>query len=109
VNLVALVKEPWRLKDLEDQLNMYREQWQADQQKQIIGKMAGKMPGKTNEVKRKINDRNHQNTNGGRSSTRQGNTSRGGRGGRGGRGNNNSEHLKNVECFNCGKKGPLFY
>jgi hypothetical protein len=27
-----------------------------------------------------------------------------GRGGRGGRGNN-SEHLKNVECFNCGKKG----
>jgi hypothetical protein len=27
-----------------------------------------------------------------------------GRGGRGGRGNN-SAHLKNVECFNCGKKG----
>jgi hypothetical protein len=71
--------------------------------------MAGKMPGKANEGKRKINDRNHQNTNGGRSSTRQGNTSRGGRvrgrGGRGGRGNNNSEHLKNVECFNCGKRG----
>jgi hypothetical protein len=67
------------------------------------------MPGKTNEGKRKINDRNHQNTNGGRISTRQGNTSRGGhgrgRGGRGGRGNNNSEHLKNVEYFNCGKKG----
>jgi hypothetical protein len=46
---------------------------------------------------------------GGRISTRQGNTSRGGRGrgrgGRGGRGNNNNEHLKNVECFNCGKKG----
>jgi hypothetical protein len=91
---------------------MYRQQWQADQQKQSIAKMAGKMPGKTNEGKRKINDRNHQNTNGGPSSTRQGNTSRGGsggrgksRGGRGGRGNNNSEHLKNVECFNCGKKG----
>jgi hypothetical protein len=63
----------------------------------------------TSEGKRKINYRNHQNTNGGRSSTRQGNTSRGGRGrgrgGRGGRGNNNSEHLKNVEYFNCGKKG----
>jgi hypothetical protein len=91
---------------------MYRQQWQADQQKQIIAKMAGKMPGKTIEGKRKINDRNHQNTNGGRSSTRQGNTSRGGRGGRGrgrggrcGRGNNNSEHSKNVEYFNCGKKG----
>jgi ribosomal protein L15 len=55
-------------------------------------------------------------SNGGRSSTHQGNTSRGGRRGRGrgrgvsdGRGNNNSEHLKNVECFNCGKKRPLFY
>jgi hypothetical protein len=111
VNLLALGKEPWRFKDLEDQLNMYRQQWQADQQKQIIAKMAGKMPGKTNEGKIKINDRNHQNSNGGRSSTRQGNTSRVGRGGRGrsrggpgGRGNN-SDHLKNVECFNCGKKG----
>jgi hypothetical protein len=85
---------------------MYRQQWQADQQKQIIAKMAGKMPGKTNEVKRKINDRNNQNSNGGDSSTRQGNTSRGvrggrggGRGGRGGRGNNIG-HSKNVECFN---------
>jgi hypothetical protein len=62
---------------------VYRQQWQAHQQKQIITKMAGKMPGKTNEGKIKINDINHQNTNGGRSSTRQGNTSRGERGGRG--------------------------
>jgi hypothetical protein len=108
VNFLALGKEPWRFKDLEDQLNMYRQQWQADQQKQIIEKMAGKMPGKTNEGKRKNSDRNHQNSNGGHSSTPQGNTSRGGRGrGRGGRGGrgNNSDHLKNVECFNCGKKG----
>jgi hypothetical protein len=73
--------------------------------------MAGKMPSKSNDGKRKKNDRNHHNSNGGRSSTRQGNTSRGGRGrvrgGRGGRGGrgHNSEHLKNVECFNCGKKG----
>jgi hypothetical protein len=105
VNLLALGKEPWRFKDIEDQLNMYRQQWQADQQKQIIAKMAGKMPGKTNEGKRKSSERNHQNSNVGRSSTRQGNTSQGGRGGRrrcrggrGGRGNNNSE-----------QKGPLFY
>jgi hypothetical protein len=90
---------------------MYCKKWQEDQQKQIIAKMAEKMPGKTNEGKIKNNDRNHQNSNRGRSSTRQGNTSRGGcgrcgrgRGGRGGRGNN-SDHLKNVECFNCGKKG----
>jgi hypothetical protein len=112
VNLLALGKETWRFKDLDDQLNMYFQQWQADQQTNIIAQMAGKMPGKTNEGKIKIDDRNHQNTNGGHSSTCQGNTSRGGRGGRGrgrvgrgGRGNNNSEHLKNVECFNCGKKG----
>jgi hypothetical protein len=104
----------WHLEKnlLEDQLNMQGQQWQADQQKQIIAKMAGKMPGKTNEGKRKNNERNNQNSNGGHSSTRQGNTSRGGcrgrgrgRGGRGRRGNNNSEHLKNVECFNCGQKG----
>jgi hypothetical protein len=111
VNLLALGKEPWRFKDLEDQLNMYRQQWQADQQKQIIAKMAGNMPGKTDEGKRKNNERNHQNSSGGHISTCQGNTSRGGRGGRGrgrgGRGGrgNNSEHLKIVECFNCGKKG----
>jgi hypothetical protein len=110
VPLLALGNEPWRLKDLEDQLSMYRQEWHADQQKQIIAKMAGKMPRKSNEGK-KINDRNHHNSNGGRSSTRQGNTRQGacggrgrGHGGRGERGNN-SEHLKNVECFNCGKKG----
>jgi hypothetical protein len=90
---------------------MCRQQWQADQQKKIIAKMAGKMPGKTNEGKRKINDRNHHTSNVGGSSTRQGNTSQVGRGGRGrgpgGRGErgNNSDHLKNVECFSCGKKG----
>jgi hypothetical protein len=60
---------------------MYRQKWQADQQKQIIAKMAGKMPGKKNEGKRKNNDRNHHTSNGGRSSTRQGSTRRGGRGG----------------------------
>jgi hypothetical protein len=53
VNLLALGKEPWRFKDLEDQLNMYRQQWQADQQKQIIAQMAGKNPNKSNDGKRK--------------------------------------------------------
>jgi hypothetical protein len=67
VNLLALGKEPWRFKDLEDQLNMYRQQWQADQQKQIIAKMAGKMPGKTNEGKRKNSERKHHNSSDGRS------------------------------------------
>jgi hypothetical protein len=90
---------------------MYRQQWQADQKKYIIAQMADKIPNKSNDGKRKNNDRNHHNYNGGRISARQGNTSRGGRGGRGrgrgGRGGrgNNSEYLKNVECFNCGKKG----
>jgi hypothetical protein len=107
VNLLALGKEPWRFKDLADQLNVYRQQWQADQQKQIIYQMAGKNPNKSNDGKRKNSDRNHHNSNGGRSSTRHGNTNRGGRGrGRGGRGGrgNNSDYLKNVECLNCGKK-----
>jgi hypothetical protein len=27
VNLLALGKEPWRFKDLEDQVNMYCQQW----------------------------------------------------------------------------------
>jgi hypothetical protein len=27
VNLLALEKETWRFKDLEEQLNMYRQQW----------------------------------------------------------------------------------
>jgi hypothetical protein len=90
---------------------MYRQQWQADQQKQIIAQMAENMPNKSNDGKRKNNERNHHTSNGGRSSTRQCNTSHGGRGGhgrgRGGRGGrgNNSEHLENAECFNCGKKG----
>jgi hypothetical protein len=53
VNLLALGKDPWRFTDLEDQLNMYRQQWQAYQQKQIISKMAVKMPGKSNDGKRK--------------------------------------------------------
>jgi hypothetical protein len=90
---------------------VYRQQWQADQQKQIIAQMAGKNPNKSNDGKRKNSDRNHHNSNGGCSSTRHGNNNRGrrgghgrGRGGRGGR-TNNSEHLQNVECFNCGKKG----
>jgi hypothetical protein len=111
VNLLVLGKEPWRSKDLEDQLNIYRQQWQADQQKQIIAQMAGKNPNKSNDGIRKNSDRNHHNSNGGRSSTLHGNTNRGGRGGRGrgrgGRGGrgNNSENLRNVECFICGKKG----
>jgi hypothetical protein len=28
VSLLALGQEPWRFKDLDDQLNMYRQQWQ---------------------------------------------------------------------------------
>jgi hypothetical protein len=88
---------------------MYRQQWQADHQKQIIAKMAGKMSGKSNDGKRKYNERNHHDSNGGRSSGHQGNNGRGGRGrgrgGRGGRSNKNIEHLKTVECFNCDKKG----
>jgi hypothetical protein len=80
VNLSELGKEPWRFKDLEDQLNMYCQKWQADQQKQIIAKMAGKMQGKSNDGKNNNNERNHHNSNGGRSGGHQGNNGQGGRG-----------------------------
>jgi hypothetical protein len=83
VNLLALGKEPWRFKDLDDQLNVYRQQWQADQQNQSIAQMDGKNPNKSNEGKRKNSFRNHHNSNGGRSSTHPGNNNHGGRGGRG--------------------------
>jgi hypothetical protein len=83
LNLLSLGKKPWRFKDLEDQLNIYHQQWKVDQQNQIIAKMAGKMPGKSNDGKRKNNDRNHHNSNRGRSSGRQGNNGRGERGGSG--------------------------
>jgi hypothetical protein len=76
VNLLELGKEPWRFKDLEDQFDMYHQQWQSDQQNQIIAKMAGKMPGKKKLGKIKKSERSHHTSNGGRSSTRQGNTSR---------------------------------
>jgi hypothetical protein len=33
---------------------MYCQQWQADQQKQIIAKMAGKCPSKSNDGKEKV-------------------------------------------------------
>jgi hypothetical protein len=102
--MLALEKEPWRFKDFEDQLNMYRQQWQADQQKQIIAKVAGKMPGKSNDRRRKNSERNHHNSNDFIGSGRQSNNGRGGRGGRrrgrgvhSGRRNKNIEHLKTVE------------
>jgi hypothetical protein len=80
VNLLALGNAPCRFKDLEDQLNMYCHQWQEDQQKYSIAQMVGKIPNKSNDGKIKNNDRNHHNSNGGRSNAPQGNTSRGGRG-----------------------------
>jgi hypothetical protein len=53
VNLLSMGKEPWKFKDYDDQLNNYRQQWQADQQKQIMLKMAGKAPGRSSEGERK--------------------------------------------------------
>jgi hypothetical protein len=94
--MLALRKEPWRFKDLEEKLNMYRQQCQADQQRHIISKMAVQMPGKSNDGKRKNNEINNHNSNGGRSSGHHGNNGQGGRvrclGGRSLRGSNNSEH-----------------
>jgi hypothetical protein len=49
-------KEPWKLKYVDDQMNTYRQQWQDDQQKQIMLKMTGKSPGRSSEGKLKNNE-----------------------------------------------------
>jgi hypothetical protein len=49
VNLFCMGKDPWKFKYLDDQLSTYRQQWQADKQKQIMLKMAGKSPGRSSE------------------------------------------------------------
>jgi hypothetical protein len=48
---VGTWKRTLEIQVFEDQLNMYRQQCQAYQKKQIIAKMAGKMPGKSNDEK----------------------------------------------------------
>jgi hypothetical protein len=80
VNILPLGKEPWKFRDLDDQLNVYHQQWQADQQKQIIAQMAGKHPNKSNDRKRKSDDNNHPTSNCGRGSNRHVKNARGGRG-----------------------------
>jgi hypothetical protein len=54
VNFLALGKEPWRFKDLDDQLNVYRQQWQEDQEKQIIPQMAERIQTSQTKEKEKI-------------------------------------------------------
>jgi hypothetical protein len=56
VDLLSMGKEPWKFKDLDDQMSTYRQQWQADQQTQIMLKMVGKSPEKSSEGKRKNNE-----------------------------------------------------
>jgi hypothetical protein len=74
VNLLSMGKEPWRFKDLDDQLSTYLQQWQADQKKQIVLKMACKSPIRSIEGKHKNNERTaHNNNGGGRSGRRHNN------------------------------------
>jgi hypothetical protein len=56
VNLLSMCNGPWKFKDSDGQLSTYRHQWQADQQKKIMLKMAGKSPGRSSEGKRKTNE-----------------------------------------------------
>jgi hypothetical protein len=104
--LLALGKEPWRFGDLNYQLATYRQQWQSDQQNQIMIKIAGKLPGNSSDGKCKKNERKNHNSGGGCSGGRQGNNVRGGRRrGQGGRNNDNNDHLKSFVCYNYDKKG----
>jgi hypothetical protein len=106
VHLLSMGKDPWKFRDLDDQLNTYCQELQADQQTQIMLKMAGRSPGRSSEGKRKNNERNTHNNNSGRNGGRHNNSGRG-RGRGGGRGNNHdqNDHLKNLTCYNCDKKG----
>jgi hypothetical protein len=56
VNLLSLGKEPWKLKDVNDQLETYHQQWQSDQKNQIMLNMTGKLPSKSSDGKRKNNE-----------------------------------------------------
>jgi hypothetical protein len=59
---------------LDDQLSIYFQQWQADQQKKIMLKMAGKSPGVSSEAKCKNNEQSAHKNNGGRSGGRNNNS-----------------------------------
>jgi hypothetical protein len=97
-NLLALGNDPWKFKDVKDQLATYRQHWQSDQQSQIMIKMTGKRPDKSMDGKCKNNEQNNHNNAGGSSVGRQGNNGCGGGGrGRGGRGEGKydiNHHLK---------------
>jgi hypothetical protein len=54
VSLLALGKLLWRFKDLEDQINIYHQQWQSYHQKHIIAKMAEKFQAKQTKEKGNI-------------------------------------------------------
>jgi hypothetical protein len=82
---------------LNDQLAKYCQQWKSDQQKQIMIKMTGTLPGKSSDGKRKHNERINHNSVGVHNGGRQGSNGQGGR--RRGRGD--------VACYNCDKKGQV--
>jgi hypothetical protein len=46
VNLLSMGKEPWKFKDVDDQLSTYCQQWQADQQKTDYVEDGRKVPRK---------------------------------------------------------------
>jgi hypothetical protein len=76
VNLLALGKEPWKFRYVNDQLATYHQQWKSDQQNQIMINMAGKFTinssdSKSSDGKRKNNERNNHNIGGDRSGRRQ--------------------------------------
>jgi hypothetical protein len=97
VNLLSLGKEPWSLKELEDQLSTYHQQWQADQKKQIIAEwlercQANKMMEKEKIMKEIIISQMMGAVALVRAIIAEEDAEV------------KSEHLKTVECFNCGKK-----
>jgi hypothetical protein len=56
VNMLSMGKEPWKFKDVDDQMSTYLQQWQSYQQQKNMFKMTGKSPGRSSEGKRKNNE-----------------------------------------------------
>jgi hypothetical protein len=90
-----------KFRDVNDHLATYYQHWQSDQQKKIMIKLPGTLPGKSSDGKRNNNECNYHNSGVGRCGGRQGNNGRGGRGrGRGGRGGRNNDNNDNLK-FSC--------
>ena len=97
--MLAQGKEPRAFNSMEEQLNTYRQLYQADQQVQIMKQLAERGTKKSAPGKRKKNEQTNHNNNNNNRGNGNGNGNR--------RGGNQANKRRNVTCYNCGKKGHI--